>query len=77
MPDPEAARKSAPAIALISFAFFGILLFILAALAPAYAGLPSDSLPSVILVVLGALMFSLSIIGALLLGLLGHRKRQN
>ncbi len=77
MPDPEAAKTRASAIALISIAFLGVLLFLLAALAPVYAGLSGGGLPSAVLAALGALMLSFSIIGALLLALLGHRKRQN
>lgn len=77
MPDPEAAKTRSSAIALISIAFLGVLLFLLAALAPAYAGLSGGSLPSVVLAALGAIMFGLSILGALFLVLLGNKSHRD
>ena len=77
MPDPKAAKTRASAIALISFAFFGVLLFLLAALVPSYAGPLSNGLPSVVLAALGALMLGLSIIGALLMVLLRHKDHRD
>jgi hypothetical protein len=81
MPDPEAAKTRASAIALISIAFLGVLLFLLSALvsalAPAYAGLSGGSLPSVVLAALGAILFGLSILGALFLVLLGNKSHRD
>lgn len=75
-PEPtRVANTQAPAIALISIAALGLLLILLAALAPAYPGLFSDTLPTIVLLGIGALMLGLSIFGAALL-VVSSLKRQ-
>jgi hypothetical protein len=76
-PDPtRPAKTRAPAIALISLAVLGLLMFLLAALAPAYLGVTADDLPSRAFMGLGALMLGLSIVGAVLLALLGLKNHR-
>lgn len=74
MPEPSRRAKArAPAIALISVAVLGLLLFLLAALAPAYLGATHGQFPSVALLGLGAFMLGVSIFGGVLLALLALR----
>lgn len=76
MPNPDKAKNErAPAIAVISIAFMGLLLFIFAALAPAFEG-QIDGSATVVLAGLGALMLGISIFGALLMVLIGARNNQ-
>lgn len=67
-------RRRVSAIALISLASLGLLLFFLAALAPAYLGQSAGSLPSTVLLGLGGLMVGLSVIAGLLMALPGLKR---
>lgn len=70
-PEPSRPAKArAPAIALMSLAVLGLLLFLLAALAPVYPGVSSDQFSTIVLLGLGAILLGLSIFGAVLLALL-------
>jgi hypothetical protein len=70
------AGRRAPAVALISMAVLGLLMFFLAAFAPAYAGATSSSLPTAVLIGLGAMLLGLSILGALALVLIGFNRHR-
>lgn len=72
----DVLKARAPAIALISLAMLGLLLFFLAALAPAYVGETSDFRPSAALMAIGAILFAASIFGAVALALLGFSRHR-
>jgi hypothetical protein len=54
----------------MSLAVLGLLLFLLAALAPVYPGVSPDQSPTIVLLGFGAILLGLSIFGAVLLALL-------
>jgi len=72
----DVAKARAPAIALISLAVLGLILFFLAALAPVYGGDASGFRPSTGLMGLGAILFGASIFGAVALVLLGFNRNR-
>jgi len=78
VPKPKRpAKAQAPAIALISVAVSGLLLCLLAALAPAWLGASNDRFPAVALLGLGSFMLGLSIFGAIALALFALRRSRD